>query len=144
MATHSGILAWKIPRTEEPGRLQSMGLQRAGSDWATFTRLEWLLEVKSRSWIKYPYTEQQAKEETKGTEGTFYFFLITEENEGILVKISDEKALRTGARGIENWKFLSSGPVIFLSLSLLKTPEKYSTSSNDGVGWEQQLLDKRG
>ena len=26
MATHSSILAWKIPRTEEPGRLQSMGL----------------------------------------------------------------------------------------------------------------------
>ena len=28
MATHSTILAWKIPRTEEPGGLQSMGLQR--------------------------------------------------------------------------------------------------------------------
>ena len=28
MATHSRILAWKIPRTEEPGRLQSMGLQK--------------------------------------------------------------------------------------------------------------------
>ena len=28
MATHSGILAWKIPRTEESGRLQSMGSQR--------------------------------------------------------------------------------------------------------------------
>ena len=30
MATHSSILAWKIPWTEEPGRLQSMGLQRIG------------------------------------------------------------------------------------------------------------------
>ena len=28
MATHSSILAWKIPWTEEPGRLQSIGLQR--------------------------------------------------------------------------------------------------------------------
>ena len=28
MATHSSILAWKIPRTEEPGRLESMGSQR--------------------------------------------------------------------------------------------------------------------
>ena len=28
MATHSGILAWRIPWTEEPGRLQTMGLQR--------------------------------------------------------------------------------------------------------------------
>ena len=32
MATHSRILAWRIPRTEEPGRLQSMGLQRVGHD----------------------------------------------------------------------------------------------------------------
>ena len=30
MATHSSMLAWKIPWTEEPGRLQSMGLQRVG------------------------------------------------------------------------------------------------------------------
>ena len=32
MAPHSSTLAWKIPWTEEPGRLQSMGLQRAGCD----------------------------------------------------------------------------------------------------------------
>ena len=30
MATHSSILAWKIPRTEEPGGLQGMGSQRVG------------------------------------------------------------------------------------------------------------------
>ena len=30
MATHSSILAWRIPWTEEPGRLQSRGLQRVG------------------------------------------------------------------------------------------------------------------
>ena len=32
MAAHSSILAWKIPRAEEPGRLQSMGSQRVGHD----------------------------------------------------------------------------------------------------------------
>ena len=32
MATHSSTIAWKIPWTEEPGRLQSMGLQRVGHD----------------------------------------------------------------------------------------------------------------
>ena len=32
MATHSSILAWKIPWMEEPGRLQSMGSQRVGHD----------------------------------------------------------------------------------------------------------------
>ena len=33
MTTHSSILAWRIPWTEKPGRLQSMGSQRAGHDW---------------------------------------------------------------------------------------------------------------
>ena len=32
MATHSSTLAWKIPWTEEPGRLESMGSQRVGHD----------------------------------------------------------------------------------------------------------------
>ena len=32
MATHSSMLAWSIPWTEEPGELQSMGLQRVGHD----------------------------------------------------------------------------------------------------------------
>ena len=32
MATHSSIFAWRVPRTEEPGRLQSMGLQRVRHD----------------------------------------------------------------------------------------------------------------
>ena len=32
ITTHSSILAWRIPRTEEPGGLELMGLQRAGHD----------------------------------------------------------------------------------------------------------------
>ena len=34
MATHSSVLAWRIPGTEEPGGLLSMGSQRVGHDWA--------------------------------------------------------------------------------------------------------------
>ena len=45
MASHSSTLAWTIPWTEEPGRLQSMGLWRVGHDWATslslFTFMHW-------------------------------------------------------------------------------------------------------
>ena len=45
MAPHSSTLAWKIPWTEEPGRLQSMGSRRVGHDWATslslFTFMHW-------------------------------------------------------------------------------------------------------
>ena len=45
MATHSSTLAWKIPWTEEPGRLQSMGSLRVRHNWATslslFTFMHW-------------------------------------------------------------------------------------------------------
>ena len=41
-ATHPSILAWKIPWTEEPGRLQSTGLQRVRNDWVTSLSLQYL------------------------------------------------------------------------------------------------------
>ena len=63
MAPHSSTLAWKIPWTEEPGRLQSMGSRRVGHDWTTslsiFTFLHWrrqwqptpvFLPGESRGW----------------------------------------------------------------------------------------------
>ena len=44
-STHSSTLAWKIPWTEEPGRLQSMGSLRVGDNWTTslslFTFMHW-------------------------------------------------------------------------------------------------------
>ena len=44
MATHSSILAWRIPWKEEPGRLQSMGLQ-SQTRLSNFTSLTWNLTV---------------------------------------------------------------------------------------------------
>ena len=45
MAPHSSTLAWKIPWTEEPGRLKSIGWRRVGQDWVTslslFTFMRW-------------------------------------------------------------------------------------------------------
>ena len=53
MAPHSSTLAWKIPRMEEPGRLQSMGSLRVRHDWATsfslFTVMHW-----RRKWQPIP------------------------------------------------------------------------------------------
>ena len=46
MATHSGTLAWKIPWTEEPGRLQSMGSQRVGTRLSAFTSLHFSVHGK--------------------------------------------------------------------------------------------------
>ena len=46
MATHSSTLAWKIPWTEEPGRLQSMGSQTVGHDRATSLSLSIISDVE--------------------------------------------------------------------------------------------------
>ena len=37
MATHSSVLAWRIPGTEKPGGLPSMGLHRVGHNWSDLT-----------------------------------------------------------------------------------------------------------
>ena len=55
MATHSNILAWEIPWTEEPGGLQSMGSQRVRHDLATKQQICCLLVAESEdaeSWIQ--------------------------------------------------------------------------------------------
>ena len=63
MATHSSILAWRIPWTEEPGGLQSMGLQRYTTEQVTLLLLSvkilfffrhWRHRVKKRTFILFP------------------------------------------------------------------------------------------
>ena len=50
MVTHSGIFAWKIPWTKEPGELQSMGSQRIGHDRATeHTGCRWPVQGTART-----------------------------------------------------------------------------------------------
>ena len=49
MATHSSILAWKIPRMEESSRLQSMGSQRVRHNWATSLSLHFFSFLYSRT-----------------------------------------------------------------------------------------------
>ena len=50
MATHSSILAWKIPWTEEPARLQSMESQRVGLNWGTSLSLLSLAQPSASLW----------------------------------------------------------------------------------------------
>ena len=53
MATHFSTLAWKIPQTEEPGRLQSMGSQRVGHDWATSLSLFMAVLLHRHYWLNH-------------------------------------------------------------------------------------------
>ena len=56
MATHSSTLAWKIPWTEEPGGLQSMGWQRVGHDWATSLSLLAAAAAVPDDWVGHRNT----------------------------------------------------------------------------------------
>ena len=51
MATYCSVLAWRIPWTEEPGGLQSMGLQRVRHDWGT--EHIYMQDAYTQRWIKY-------------------------------------------------------------------------------------------
>ena len=73
-ATHSSILAWKIPWTKEPGWLLSMGLQRVGHDWATSLSLSlctWSEKAmaphsSTLAW-KIPWTEEPGRLKSMGS-----------------------------------------------------------------------------
>ena len=61
MATHSNILAWRIPQTEEPGGLQSMGLQTVGTNWASeHTHTHTYIHTwKKERRVTFPYPEEE-------------------------------------------------------------------------------------
>ena len=85
MATHSSVSAWRIPWTEEPGGLQSMGLQNSGHDrthmwaggggWLQLLYLTWGV-VKTRSWVLHPPTPcpKNTEEEGRNTRVTEPWF----------------------------------------------------------------------
>ena len=53
MATHSSILAWRILWIEEPGRLQFIGLQRAGHDWSDLAHTYLLVYGQGEIWTQH-------------------------------------------------------------------------------------------
>ena len=67
-ATHSSTLAWKIPWTDEPDRLQSMGSQRVGHDWATSLSLYEITRLNGNYHMSAP-----SKQETQRTMTSFLF-----------------------------------------------------------------------
>ena len=83
MAPHSSALAWRIPWTEEPGRLQSMGSRGVGHDWVTllslFTFMHWrrkwqpapvFLPGESQEWWSLTGCRLWGRTESDTTEAT--------------------------------------------------------------------------
>ena len=63
MTTHSSVLAWRIPWSEEPGRLQSMRLWRVGHDW---NDLAWLLHARNKAKTRFLLFHSLWKERNRG------------------------------------------------------------------------------
>ena len=64
MAIHSSILAWRIPRTEEPGRLQSVGLHRVGHDCSDLAHTLKTTVVQYNGWHSGLALSEQARRVT--------------------------------------------------------------------------------
>ena len=71
MAIHSSMLAWKILWTEEPGRLQFMGLQRVRHDWVTSLSFFLVLLLTLENFLKEDANQQNNSMHT----ATFYVFI---------------------------------------------------------------------
>ena len=58
MATHSSILAWKIPQTEEPGGLQSMRWHRVEHDCESHSvyTVHGILQARILEWVAFPFS----------------------------------------------------------------------------------------
>ena len=69
MVTHSSILAWRIPWTEKPGRLQSTGSQRVGHDWATSPKINsprrTAVPTNPSNWVSHNIISQIHASETE-------------------------------------------------------------------------------
>ena len=88
MATHSKILAWRIPQTEEPGGLQSMGLQRVGhsevkvkvaQSYPTlqlYSPVHEILQSRILEWVAFPFSKvfSQSTDRTQASHISGGFF----------------------------------------------------------------------
>ena len=95
MATHSSTLAWKIPWMEKPCRLQSMGSQRVGHEWAislslffyVFTWLDHLFFLVLNNILFSECTSLLTHTPAKEHLGCFYFIVLCADIEGFFYKL---------------------------------------------------------
>ena len=103
MTTHSSTLAWKIPWMEEHGRLQSMGSQRVGHDWATslhFTNVSFIFFIPRRLRYFSKFVNQWV------TFFTFVTFVLCSLFYGLTVVLTD---LRAGSNFVLAWRIPGMG-----------------------------------
>ena len=77
MATHSSILVWRVPWTEEPGGLQSVGSQRVWPDWTAEHRHVWDLRSMTRGWTHSLCIGRRSLNHQAPWEGTSLFLIFS-------------------------------------------------------------------
>ena len=115
MATHSGTLAWKIPWTEEPGRLQSMGLQTVRHAWVTPLSL-------------FPVIKRKMAEKSRLTSGLIFQWMFTGRTDA-----GAEAPILWPLDG-KNWLFRKDS-----NAGKDWGQEEKGTKGDEMVGWHHQL-----
>ena len=119
MATHSSILAWRIPWTAEPDGLQSIGWKRVGHDWSDLARRH----ASILAW-KIPWTEEPGGLQSMGSQGVGHAWAHSQYKKG--AKAGEMQALPNGA-GLKALQ-------MFSRLQRLKREKQKET----GVAWPCQ------
>ena len=132
MAPHSSSLAWKIPWTEEPGSLQSMGSQRVGHDWAT-TFFLFFLSFNLTKWM-----------------GSHYKILVIPQSACLSPSAGPsvagcppvaDRCCTFRIKSMQNWKgaLVSQWPQVFCSASLHLPLYALPNDTDDGEDWSTSL-----
>ena len=129
MATHSSTLAWKIPWTEKPGRLWSMGSQRVGYDWET--SLSFFLSMVTYSWLLdhlVPCSVQQASYRSRMS---MKLFLVECKFKIFLFSVTSLEPVQTWVPGLE---YLASEGASEMCLAMSPLPKDLETLQLQGLG----------
>ena len=105
MATHSIILAWRIPWTEEPDGLQFMGLQRIRHDWVTFTFKESkITKGEGKSWCNCKRSLSRSHSGLGNWDGPLELFQTETEGLGLFgCMLSPERIILLGKVASFSW-----------------------------------------
>ena len=127
MATHSSILAWKIPGTEEPGGLLSIGSHRVGHDWSDLASIHALeKEMATHSSIlawKIPGTEEPGGLPSMGSHRLRH----------------DWSDLAAAEAGQEESVYVDSLIFFFFFVTLLLVPEIGTGLKHRKLSWEENF-----
>ena len=119
MATHSSVLAWRIPGTGEPGRLPSMGSHRVGHDWSDLAAAAYIISIPNKNIFQKlkqnkhifrkikPFYQQTNK---KGNTKSLFFFMTFDHKSNITTnknynnyrnKFNKENSVQQKARTVQ-------------------------------------------